>query len=185
MTETNTPESTPPDPNSQGRGVRDQSHLVQLYPTPKTYEQRKRDDIIRQLHYRSRWPRRPYLNVALYGGPVIGMVLWFMQNIETWWTGSDTEAIAMKNIFFSFSVSVIILALLYAWIHYVHKIFQYFSGSAQVFWAIYIVFTIISFSVVLAGYPWSYKNGIWIPVLATSHVLFIFVCAKKMLREPN
>lgn len=159
----------------------DRSRLGQLYPEPKTYEQRKQDDRLRQQSYRRQWPKYPYLNIATYGSAVLGLVIWVAQNLHVWWFGSSDYGITMSTVFFSFAIGFGLAFLLIAWINYVNKLFSYFGSMIRVFWLVYAVFVTVLLVLWLSGGIWEYTNILWIPVLTVFHFIVVFFIAKRII----
>ncbi|HSW77293.1 MAG TPA: hypothetical protein VLG36_00665 [Candidatus Chromulinivoraceae bacterium] len=163
------------------KGNSDRSSLVELYPKPKTYGQRAQDDKMRQQAYRRHWPRYPYLNIAAYGSALLGLVIWFAQNLNTWWFSAASYGDVMSHVFFSFVVGLMLVFLIVFWVSYVNKLFSYFRGAIQIFWFIYPLEVGTLLTLWLSGLMWDYMNISWIPVLAIFHFVIVFFSVQPMI----
>lgn len=163
--------------------ISDRSHLARLYPEPKTYNQRKQDDKLRQQAYRRHWPKRPYLNIAAYGSIVLGLVIWFMQNLGAWVFGSSDKGITMATVFFSFALGLGLFFLIISWINYANKLFSYFGGRLQIFWIVYTLLVAALLFSWLNSWIWEYTNILWIPVLIILHFTVVFFSARSNIGQ--
>jgi len=163
----------------------DRSRLVQLYPKSKTYKQRKQDDRLHQQSYRRQWPKYPYLNIAIYGSVVLGLVIWFTQNLNAWWFSSSNNGITMSIVFFSFAIGLGLEFLLIAWVNYVNKQFSYFEGMIRVFWLVYTVLATVLLVLWLSGWIWEYTNILWVPVLTVLHFIVVFFSAQRIIGQAS
>jgi hypothetical protein len=165
--------------NQSKSSNRDRSKLGQLYPTAKTYEQRKSDDERRQKIYRSRLAKHPRLTITAYGSVVFGLIVWFMQNLNAWWfAGGDDRGVVMGYVFFSFSVAFMLIFLIMGWVKYVTKQLYDFEGAAGLFWLAYgvtVAVLIALWSSKLAG---DYTNPAWILILTVLHFVALFIGAR-------
>ncbi len=159
----------------------DRSRLARLYPKPKTYEQRKRDDILRQKSYRRQWPKHPHLNIAAYGSAILGLTVWFIQNLNDSWFGNSNKGLIMSTVFLSFAVGIVLVFLIIAWVNYVNKQFSYFGGLASVFWLFYAVSVAVLLALWLSGWIWDYTNILWIPVLIVLHFIIAFFSTRRIV----
>lgn len=160
---------------------KDRSKLALLYPEPKTYEQKKEDDKLRQQSYRRHWPKYPYLNIAVYGSAVLGLMIWFVQNLNTWWFSSSNKGIVMSTVFISFAIFLVPAFLLITWIVYVNKQFSYFGGMVRLFWLVYDIILAVILSIWLSGWIGDYTNTLWIPALIVLHFILVFFSAQRIL----
>lgn len=158
-----------------------QSHLAQLYPRPKTYEQKEQDNKSLRQAYRRQWPKYPYLNISAYGSAIFGLIIWFSQNIKTWWFGNGDFGLVMSTVFFSFAIWFILAFSFIAWINYVNKQFSYFGGTIRLFWLIYIILIAILLTLWQSGWIWEYTNILWVPVLAILHFIAMLLISKHIL----
>ncbi len=156
----------------------DASRLAALYPEPKTEAQKEQDDAQRQLSYRQRWPRYPYLNIAAHGSILAGIVLWFSQNVGYWWFSGDNTASVMGIVFFSFALGLGIMGLLFAWVNYANKLFSYFGRNSGAFWFAYLALTGLVVTISIGGWILAFTNILWLPIFVILNFLIIFVSAK-------
>ena len=163
------------------KNLQNQSHLAKLYPKPKTYEQNNQDRKLLQQAYRRQWPKYPYLNISAYGSAVFGLIIWFSQNIKTWWFGNGDFGLVMSTVFFSFAIWFVIAFSFIAWINYVNKQFSYFGGMIRLFWLIYIISIALLLTLWQSGWIWEYTNILWVPVLAILHFIVMFLNAKHCI----
>ncbi|MBC7564838.1 hypothetical protein H7100_01235 [Candidatus Saccharibacteria bacterium] len=173
--------SDPSDVKPASSATPDRSRLAQLYPEPKTYNQRKHNDRLLQQAYRRYWPKRPYLNIAAYGSVIMGLSIWFAQNLNAWWFGSSDKGITMATVFFTFAMGLGLAFLLIAWVNYVNKQFSYFGGVTQVFWLVYAVLLTVLLVLWLSGWIWEYTNILWIPALIVAHFITVFFSAWRTI----
>jgi hypothetical protein len=169
------------DSKSVSRHDPDRSYLARLYPKPKTYEQRKQDNRLRQQSYRRKWPKYPYLNIATYGSTVLGLVIWVAQNLHAWWFGSSDYGITMSTVFFSFAIGLGLAFLLIAWVNYVNKLFSYFGSMIRLFWLVYAVLVAVLLVLWLSGWLWEYTNILWFLILTVFHFIVVFFIAKSII----
>jgi len=160
-----------------------QSNLTRLYPNPKTYEQKKQDEKLLQKSYRHQWPKYPYLNISTYGSTIFGLIIWFSQNIKTWWFGNGDFGLVMSTVFFSFAIWLIVAFSFIAWINYVNKQFSYFGGMTRLFWLIYIILIALLLTLWQSGWIWGYTNTLWVPVLAILHFIVMLLSARRILTK--
>jgi hypothetical protein len=161
----------------------DRSHLSRLYPEPKTYEQKKQDVALLQQSYRLHWPKYPFLNIAAYGSIVLGVIIWFVQSLNTWWFGSGDWGLTMSTVFFSFAIWIMLVFLLIAWVNYVNKLFSYFGSMIRVFWLVYTILIVVLLVLWLSGWLWEYTNILWPPILTVIHFIVVFFIAKRIVRQ--
>lgn len=160
----------------------DRSQLAQLYPKPKTYDQRKQDDQRRQALYRRYWPKYPYLNIAAYGSVILGLVIWFVQSLNAWWySGGEDRGITMSNIFFSFLLGLGLAFLIIAWVRYINKQFSHFGGSMRLFWLVYGSMSTVMLLLWLSGWLWEYTNIVWIVGLSVLHFTIVFFSGRRSM----
>ena len=159
----------------------DRSRLAKLYPAPKTPEQRKQDDRLRQQAYRRHWPKRPHLNVAVYGSLIFGFFIWFIQNLSDSWLGNGDKGLVMSTVFFTFALAILMLFLIIGWLNYVDKQLTYFGGRLQVFLLVYAVLIAVLLSLWLRGFIWQYTNVLWIPVLTLAHFITVFFIIRRII----
>ncbi len=170
-----------PKTRSANKNLQNQSRLARLYPKPKTYEQKKQDDKLLQQTYRRQWPKYPYLNIATYGSLVFGLIIWFTQNIKTWWFGNGDFGLVMSTVFFSFAIWLILAVSFIVWINYVNKQFSYFGGMIRLFWLIYIILIALLLTLWQNGWIWEYTNILWVPALAILHFIVMFLSARHCI----
>jgi len=108
--------------------------LGELYPSPRTYDQKKSTELLRQRMYAHRLPKYPSFYIAAYGSVIVGMILIYFKNLDETWFSSSDRGITMSIVFFSFLIGMIILSLTYAWIRYVINIFYPLGRSTRLFW---------------------------------------------------
>ncbi len=173
------------DSKSVSRHDLDRSYLARLYPKPKTYEQRKQDDKRRQQSYRRQWPKRPRLNVAVYGSLVFGCFIWFIQNLSDSWLGNSDKGLIMSTVFFTFALAIVIMFLIIAWVNYVNKQFSYFGGMIQVFWLVYYILVAVILTLWLSGWIWEYTNILWVPVLTVLNFIVVFFSAQRIIGQTS
>lgn len=173
--------SGPSDSKPANGRTSDRSRLAQLYPEPKTYNQRKQDDKLRQQAYHRHWPKRPRLNIAAYGSVILGLSIWFAQNLSSWWFGSSDKGITMATVFFTFALGLGLAFLLITWVNYVNKLFSYFGGIVQIFWLVYAVLISVLLTLWLSGWIWEYTNILWIPVLIVLHFIMVFFNVRRTI----
>ena len=171
----------PSDAKSASITTPDRSRLAQLYPEPKTYNQRKQDDKLRQQAYRRHWPKHPDLNIAAYGSALLGFLVWFLQNLSSWWFGSSDYGITMSTVFFTFALGLAIAFLAITWVNYVNKLFTYFGGLVQIFWLAYTLFAAVLLTLWLSSWIWPYTNIIWIPLLIILHCTIVFLITRRII----
>ncbi len=159
----------------------DRSSLAKLYREPKTYEQRKHDIRLLQQAYRLHWPKRPHLNVAVYGSLVFGCFIWFIQNLSDSWLGNSDKGLIMSTVFFTFALAIVIMFLIIAWVNYVNRLFSYFGGMIRVFWFVYTILAAVLLIPWLSGWIWEYTNILWIPVLTILHFIFVFFSTQRII----
>ena len=176
FTQTNTTGSKP-DSNADA----DRSRLARLYPQPKTYEQKEQDTKLLQRAYRLHWPKYPYFNIAAYGSVLLGLTVWFVQNLYNWWFGNSDWGLTMSTIFFSFVIWLVLTLLLIVWVNYTNKQFAYFGGMIRVFWIVYTILTAVLLVLWLSGWIWDYTNILCIPVLTVFHFIVMFFIAKRII----
>jgi hypothetical protein len=159
--------------------LNDKSELSSLYATPKTYTQRRQDDLVRQVRLRRQRPKYPYVNIALYGALMFAFVMWFGQNLGRWWVGNGTDlAATMSNVFLSFGIGMVALVLLVRWILYTHEMLTHFNGVPRIFWIIYAATVLVIVALWLSGLGGGYGNIVWIPILGAIHFVVTFIAAK-------
>ncbi len=159
----------------------DRSQLADLYPQPKSYEQREVDVKLRQLAYRRNWPKRPYVNIAAYGSIVFGFLIWFSQNLGSWWFGSTDKGVVMATVFLTFAIALAIWGLIIAWVKYVNGQFDYFGGSTRFFWLIQSVLIPVLIAIWLSGFAWEYTSILWIPALVVISFLTLLFSASRTI----
>ncbi len=161
------------------------SRLARLYPKPKTYEQIKQDDFLRQKSYRNQWPKYPYLNIAVCGSILFGIIIWVTQNINTWWFGNSDWGLTMSTVFLSFGIAMALIFLVVAWVKYVNKLLSYFGGMVGIFWLIYTVLVIVLLVLWLSGWIGKYTDAFWGPALIVSHFIVVFSSTRRIVRQPS
>lgn len=169
------------DPGLNDPGEINRSKLSALYPSPKSYEERQKDDELREALYRRRWPKHPSLSISVYGTFTVGVFLWFIQNIATWWFSGTSGAVVMSIVFFTSAICLVVLGLFFAWARYVNKMFSYFGGLQVLFWIIYTTITGVLFSISLSGWMWEHSDFIWIFVFGVFQFIFTMLIAKVTL----
>jgi len=177
-----TPTSTL-DSKSGNNNEPDRSRLARLYPDPKNYEQIKEDDKLRLQSYRRHWPKYPYLNIATYGSFVFAPMVWFAQNLKSWWLGGSNDAVTISMVFYSFTIWLVVAAMIIAWVIYVNRQFSYFGGMVGLFWSIYGVLVTLLFVLLLSGLIWDYANILWILVLSSLHFVVVLTSAWRIIKS--
>ncbi len=111
------------------RPVPDRSNLSALYPHPKTFDERQKDQEQRDRLREERLPKHPHVKIALFGSALLSVALLFAQNvINMWMTGG------IAGIFFSFALWLILFGGVIMWIKYTNNIFYVYGKSASLFW---------------------------------------------------
>lgn len=167
------------DTGTVNNGLPDKSELSSLYAKPKTYVQKKEDDLVRQVRLRRLRPKYPYFNIALYGSVVFAFIIWFGQNLGRWWIGNGTDiAATMGNVFLAFGLGVVGLALFVRWILYTHEQLTHFNGLPRLFWAIYAGAVLGMVALWLSGVGGGYENIVWVPLLGVIHFAVTLITAR-------
>jgi len=169
--------------NSQsGDHLPDRSRLAKLYPTPKTYDERKADDERTKQVDRLRWPKYPVLNSAVYGSGVIVVAIWFIQNINAWWFGTDNRGMAMGAVFFSFAIWMVLMFITVARVLYVSKLFSHFGGKERLFWTVSGVTLAVTMGLWLSGLILNYTHLLWIPIFVVVQFVLVYVSMRRLMR---
>lgn len=162
----------------------DRSNLGELYPKAKTIDEMHRDDLKRQAMYGDRAPKRPYITIPLYGGAVVAIMTFFIQNVARMWAFGD-----LGSVFFSFGIWIIIVGLIVLWVRHVNKTFYRLATSARYFW---IGFAIIACLLIAAMALMQYLDispvVISLSLGATSVILnsaYIFILFKLKSRRTS
>jgi len=166
-----------------GNRYADRSLLARLYPKAKSYEERLRDDKWREQSYRRRWPKYPYLNVAVYGSVAVGLSIWFGQSVSSWWFSSDDGGIIMGIVFFTFAIGMGLVFLFIAWGNYANRLLSQFGGMARLFWLVYS-FLIMSMLVLwLSDWVGHYTDILWVPALTAVHFVVVLLSTRLIMRR--
>ena len=91
----------------------DRSNLAQLYPSAKTYQQRRDDDRHQQEMRQKRLPKYPTLRIAVYGSISLGLVAALVLNIERLWMNDS-----ITPVFLSFAAFIGLIFTVFAWVKY-------------------------------------------------------------------
>jgi magnesium-transporting ATPase (P-type) len=174
-------DSPTPAPGSARVNDPDRSRLGQLYPQPKTYEQIKQESNKRQVTFRSRWPKYPYLNIAAYGSAVFGLMTWFGQGLNNWWLGSNNGGATMSAVFFSFAIWIVLAVLVMAWVRYVNSLFSYFGGPIWLFWIIYAVVVAVLVTVSVYGVMQGYAPILWSLFVIVIHFGIVLFGTRRVI----
>lgn len=110
------------------------ANLVELYPSPRTYDQNESSESLRKRIYERRLAKYPSFYIAGYGSVVVGMILVYFKNLGEMWFSSSDRGITMSIVFFSFLIGMIIFALAYTWVRYVINAFYPLGRSTGMFW---------------------------------------------------
>lgn len=175
--------SAPEEPSELVSKVRDRSELANLYPTPKTYDQRQQDTLSRQKLYRRRLPKYPHVNIATYGASVFGCIILFAQNVSSWWAGDENKGVTMSLVFLSFAIVLVLAASFILWVNYTIKLFSYFEGATKLFWLIYAILVSILLAIWANGWILAYTDAIWLLLLTTVYFLIVLVSARAVIIE--
>ena len=108
--------------------------LGEFYPLPRTYDQKKSAELLRQRMYTRRLAKYPSFYIAAYGSIVVGLTLIYFKNLAEVWLGSGGGGGTISTVFFSFLIAMIIFFLVYAWIRYVINTFYALGRSTRLFW---------------------------------------------------
>ena len=171
------PEDTSPTPQS------DRSDLRGLYPTAKTYDEKAREEKLRQLAVRGQWPRHPSLNIAIFGSFVAAFIVWVAQNIQSWWSSSAEWGTLMSAVFFSFAVMLVAVLSFVIWTKYVSRLFDYFGGKVALFWLLYGISVLLMLVVWVGNSTVEYTSLTWIPILAVIHFAAVIVIARYTINS--
>lgn len=160
----------------------DRSKLAELYPKPKTNEQRIFDDTLRQKSYRRRWPKHPSLTIAIYGSVLFMFIVFFLQSLNSWWfSNPGNNGATMSVVFFTFTLGLGLIFLIFAWVKFVNIQFSYFGGLLKLFWFIYYAFFAGIITFWLSGLIGDYTSILWLPSLAVIHFIIVFIIAIRIL----
>lgn len=110
----------------------DKKSLQDLYPAPKTYEERVRDDELRQERYRQRRPRYVRTRIALLLTAAYVAILLLIANIQMFW------AAGIAGVSLSYAAGIAIVLLLAACFRYISKAFYVYGWSTPVFMVVYL-----------------------------------------------
>lgn len=166
--------------NQKNRNA-DRSDLGRLYPVPKTYEQYKEDDARRVELYKKRLPKYPIFYISFFGSLCFGLIALFLQNLGLVWTGSAGGG-GMAVIFFSFAIWLGLYWALLSWIRYVNKSLYMLLGRVRAFWSLYGACIFILLLFWLNGFLLPATHILWIPILATAHLLITLLASSLFLR---
>lgn len=108
--------------------------LGELYPSPRTYDQKKSSELLRQRMNTRRLAKYPSSYIAAYGSIVVGLTLIYFKNLDEIWLGSGGGGGTMSTVFFSFLIAMVIFFLTYAWIRYVINTFYALGRGTPLFW---------------------------------------------------
>ncbi len=107
--------------------------MSSLYPTPKTFDERAKENEERQRRHRGRLPKVPWLTIPIFGSFVAWLILHFIRIIPEMWNTED-----MGPIFMSFTIWMGIFGLFIWWAMYTHKVVYAFGRSPGAFWLAYL-----------------------------------------------
>lgn len=163
----------------------DQSDLGKLYPTPKTYDQRLKDELERNKIFRRRLPKYPSIQIAVLGSIIFGLAVLFIQSIE-----QTTEQLrqsdsgmanVMLTVFFSFTLSLAVLGLAFLWVRHVIYMFDVFGGRMRLFWVVYGTILFFIMGAWLSGWLGKSSDAFWIPLLVGVHFIILFLSLRRLL----
>ncbi len=161
--------------------IPDRSQLAELYPQPKTYGEKAADSRRFQRSLRRQWPKYPYLNIAAYGSLMLGLTVWFSQNLSSWWFGNpESKGITMSVVFFTFALGLGLAFLIVAWVSYVNKQLSYFGGTIA-FWLVFGISTSVLTFLWFSGWFWGYTYILWIPILSVLHFVTMFISTRQIV----
>jgi len=115
----------------------ERSDLQDMYPTPKTYDQKIKELSHQNEMFKSRLPKYPSIQIALISSLIFSAVLLLIQNVESVMTFGGDMAGNMMNTFAFFGAGMILAACAIAWVKYTNTIFDSYGGSLSLFWVTY------------------------------------------------
>jgi magnesium-transporting ATPase (P-type) len=160
--------------NDDEKGV-ERLDLQDLYPTLKTYDQKKKELSRQNEMFRRRLPKYPAIQIGLIGSLIFIGVLLLLQNVERVMTFGGDVGSNMTNTFAFFGAGMILAACAIAWVKYTNDIFNSYGGFLSLFWIIYGVVIFL-----LTG---GWLGHFSIPVLASLHFGSVYFSVMYLLKK--
>jgi hypothetical protein len=163
----------------------DVEQLQELYPTPKTYEQKKEMDIRRQQRYNDRRPKYPAFRGSLALSIVFYGILFFFANIGTLWgtpNGGSDNATALAVAFIGLAFGLVILFALVGALKYMTVVLSAYGRARPTFFVPFLCIALVLGFGVVEGWYGTLGGSFQLFFVSVLHLVALYIFLRALLR---
>lgn len=152
--------------------------LGELYPTPKTYDEKTEETDERQELFKARRTRLAAFKIALFGSLLFAAIVYYAHTVEILWMMADITTTA-----FSYAIWLVLFLFAIKWLRYTANIFYEYSSPMLAFWIMY--------GVLMGFCVFAWQRGLWVghsdirwlPILIAAQFIVSYIAAKLFIKR--
>ena len=145
--------------------MNDPKNLQDLYPTPKTYEEKQQAVFERRQRFEKRRPKLPALKIALYASAVFYLALVLSRSIAPLWSSGGIVGVSV-----TFGGSFVLMGAIYLCAKYVYNTLSSYDRSVMPLMVFYLPAALVLFGGALSS--WIPRVGSDLNILVAAAVNF-------------